>query len=171
MTNSKSALALVAAVLLALSGCGTSLERRNDELALRYLDPANLIADNYAAADALIRQASTRLTMEHPILVATIVKIDDLNASSTFGRVTSENLASRFTQSGFRVVEMKLGASIYMKRNEGELVLTREIQSIAKMHDAQAIIVGSYGVGSDSVMVNAKLVSPNEKNTVIASTD
>lgn len=159
------------AVVALLAGCSTAIEKRRDEIALNYLAESNLIATNYSAADKLIAQAQNRLVADRPILVATLVKIDALDTSSTLGRVTSENIASRFTNAGYKVIEMKFGNSVYMKQNEGELVLTREITNIAKTHNVQGVVVGSYGVGTDSVFMNIKIVRPGEDKAVISSHD
>jgi len=169
MKNTYLIAGLLSAALLA--GCSTPMEKRQQEISLKYISEGNLIGDNYRAADTLITQVRSRLSTDKPILVATVVRIDDLYASSTFGRVTSENISSRLTQAGYKVVEMKFGNSVYMKRNEGELVLTREINSIAKNYDAQAVLVGSYGIGTDSVFINIKLVQPGSNNLVVGSHD
>lgn len=132
---------------------------------------SDLIAANYAAADALIVQSRERLVPDQPILIATLVKIDALDKSSTLGRVSSENIGTRFTKAGYDVVEMKFGNSVYMKRDEGEMVLTREITNIARDHNAQAVVLGSYGIGADGVYVNVKVVRPGKGNIIIASHD
>jgi len=119
----------------------------------------------------LVAQSKTQLSLDKPILIATIVKTDALDSSSTLGRVTSENIASRFTNAGYKVIEMKFGNSVYMKQSEGELVLTREISSIARNHDAQGVVVGSYGVGSELVYMNIKIVKPGPANIVMAAHD
>lgn len=136
-------------------------------------DPAlysQLVAENYHAADALITQARPKLVPDQPILIATIVNIDDLEKSSTLGRVTSEHIATRFFQAGVKVVEMKLSKSVYMKRNEGELVLTREITDIVRNHNVQAVVLGTYGKSKAYAYVNVKLVIPGS-NIIIASHD
>lgn len=154
-----------------LTGCGSAIERRRDEIALKYLESGNLLSTNYVAADILVAQSKSKLNFDKPILIATIVKTDALDVSSTLGRVTSENIASRFTNAGYKVIEMKFGNSVYMKQNEGELVLTREISSIAKNHDAQGVVVGSYGIGAEMVYMNIKLVQPGPENLVISAHD
>jgi TolB-like protein len=68
------------------------------------------------------------------------------------------------------MVEMKFRENVYMKRNEGELLLTREITAIAKQHNAQAVIVGTYAIASDVVFINLKVVQPNS-NLVLAAHD
>jgi len=162
---------LILVSIYTLAACGSAIERRRDEIALKYLESGNLLSNNYAAADVLVSQARAKLNLEKPILIATIVKTDALDVSSTLGRITSENIASRFTNAGYKVIEMKFGNSVYMKQNEGELVLTREISSIAKSHDAQGVVVGSYGIGSETVYMNIKLVQPGPENVVISAHD
>lgn len=102
-----------------------------------------------------------------PFIVATLVNIDQLEQSSTFGRLISEQVASRMTQLGFGVVELKVRNGVYMKRNEGEFLLTREIKEVASAHKAQAVIVGTYAESSTMVYVNLKLVNP--ANSMILS--
>lgn len=131
---------------------------------------AGIIAAGYHASDALIAIARPELDPERPIIVATVVDIDQLERSSTLGRYISESVSARFTQNRYRMVEMKFQNAVYMKRDEGELMLTREIRDIANAHRAQAVIVGTYSRASSTVLVNLKVVRP-ESNIVIAATD
>ncbi|MBN9697792.1 MAG: hypothetical protein J0L85_18540 [Zoogloea sp.] len=105
-----------------------------------------------------------------PFVVATLVNIDQLEQSSTLGRLISEQVASRMTQLGFSVLELKVRNGVYMKRNEGELLLTREIKEVASTHNAQAVIVGTYAESATLVHVNLKVVNPST-NVVIAAHD
>lgn len=158
-----------------LSGCTVkALEQSNKQNAKLETRPDSgnqLISANYSAAIALINQSSKRLVADQPILIATLVNIDELDKSSTLGRVSSENIATQFTNAGYNIVEMKFSTSVYMKRNEGEMVLTREMTSIAHSHNAQAVVLGSYGISSDSIYVNVKLVRPGNENIILASYD
>lgn len=110
------------------------------------------------------------MTSGQPLLTATVVNIDILEKSSTLGRLISEQVAGRFTQAGYRMVEMKFGNAVYMKRDQGELMLTREISNLAKTHDAQAVVVGTYGESNDFVFVNLKVIQPTT-NVVLAVHD
>lgn len=105
-----------------------------------------------------------------PFIVATLVNIDQLEQSSTLGRLISEQVASRMTQMGFSVLELKVRNGVYMKRNEGELLLTREIKEVASTHNAQAVIVGTYAESATLVHVNLKVVNP-ATSMVIAAHD
>lgn len=95
-----------------------------------------------------------------PFIVTTLVNIDQLEQSSTLGRLISEQVTSRMAQMGFGVVELKVRNGVYMKRNEGEFLLTREIKEVASAHKAQAVIVGTYAESSALIYVSLKLVNP-----------
>lgn len=129
-----------------------------------------LLPANYKAADALLAQVRASLGKAQPLIIATVVNIDNLDQSSTLGRLISEQVAARFTQSGYRMVEMKFRNSVYVKRNQGELMLTREIGDLALSHDAQAVIVGTYGQSDEYVFINLKVIQP-ASNIVLAVQD
>jgi TolB-like protein len=125
---------------------------------------------NYGAADALIQQLSGRLVADKPLIMATIVNIDSLDQSSTLGRLISEQISTRMSQGGLKMLEMKLRNSVYLKRGQGEMMLTREIGEVAQNHNAQAVVVGSYAETSDAVFINVKVVQP-QNNFVLAGHD
>ncbi len=117
------------------------------ELIKRYPGSSNASATNTNASNA-------------PFVVSTLVNIDQLEQSSTLGRLISEQVASRMTQMGYSVLELKIRSGVYMKRNEGELLLTREIKEVASTHNAQAVVVGTYAESATLVHVNLKIVNP-----------
>ena len=79
-------------------------------------------------------------------------------------------LAAGFVQGGYRVVEVKLRSQLYMKRNEGELILTREVRDIARQHNARAIVAGTYAESADRVFVNMKVIEL-DGNVVLGAVD
>ena len=68
------------------------------------------------------------------------------------------------------MIEMKLRSGIYVRRTEGELILTREIAELARQQRAQAILLGTYALGENAVFVNLKVVHP-VTNVVLAASD
>lgn len=131
----------------------------------------DFIAVNHAAADGLLNRMGTKLPKGSAVLVATLVNIDALESSSTLGRAVSEQIGTRFSANGYQVIELKLReGGVYLKRNEGELMLTREISLLAKSYNASAVIVGTYAEAGSSVYINLKVVDP-ASNVVIAATD
>lgn len=153
----------------ALVGCSDSPTRRVEPT---WEQAANnpLVPANYKAADVLLGQVKSILAKGQPLIAATVVSIDALDQSSTLGRLISEQVAGRFTQAGYLMVEMKFRNSVYVKQSQGELMLTREIKDLAKSHDAQAVIVGTYGQSDDFVFVNLKVIQP-ATNVVLAVHD
>ncbi|MDR0673967.1 MAG: hypothetical protein LBF93_10035 [Zoogloeaceae bacterium] len=129
-----------------------------------------LIAASYRAVDTLIAQAGESLSPQHPLIIATLVNINALEESSPLGRLVSEQLGARLAQRGYKVAELKIRQKLYMKRHEGELMLTREIRDIAQQHDAQALVIGTYAEGADRVFINLKLTQI-ESNIALAAVD
>lgn len=128
-------------------------------------------AANYTAVAELMKRYPVAVPPSNaPFIVATLVNIDQLEQSSTLGRLISEQVASRMTQLGHGVLELKVRNGIYMKRNEGELLLTREIKEVATTHNAQAVVVGTYAESSSLVYVNLKIVNP-VSSVVLAAYD
>ncbi len=168
------ATAVLGGVLLtSLSGCSGFWWKKSTTPAVYTYEKASedpFISANQTAARALINQAQNRLYPDQSLIVATLVDINVLEKSSTLGRIASEQISAVFSQTGYRMVEMKFRENVYIKRNEGELLLTREINEIAKLHKAQAVIVGSYGVGANAVFINLKLVQPGT-NVILAAYD
>lgn len=130
----------------------------------------DFVAANYRAADALHAQLQGKLAGGQPLIMATLVNIDALEHSSMLGRVVSEQIATRLAQGGLPVLEMKLRNSVYLKRNQGELMLTRELGEVAGTHNAQAVVVGSYAETRDTIFINVKVIQPTT-NLVLAGHD
>ena len=156
----QSGLALL--MLFVVSGCA-----HNAAPSYGKVSSSPFIRANYQAADALLQQLPSS---GNTMIIATLVNIDALERSSTMGRLVSEQVSARFTQAGNRMVEMKFRNSVYMSQGQGELMLTREIHELAGAHNAQAVIVGSYGESKDYVFINLKVIQPNT-NLVLAVHD
>jgi TolB-like protein len=130
----------------------------------------SFINSNYNAADILINNAAKKMPKGSSVIMATVVNIDSIETSSTLGRVISEQVTTRFVDASMEMIELKFRDSIYVKQNEGELALTREISKIAKERNANAVIVGTYAVSDSDVYVNLRVVDP-VTNVSIAATD
>ncbi len=160
---------LLSIMLIALLGAGCSLNQNTDAT---WQDAAQdpLIQTNYHAADALAIQAGAQLSTSQPLIMATLVSIDKLDRSSTLGRLISEHISTRFTQLHYVMTEVKLRNQLYLKQEQGELMLTRELKDIASTHNAQAVIVGTYAVSQQFVFVNLKIIQPIN-NKILSSFD
>jgi len=148
-------------LFLLLSGCSGNIQDRN------------LVSASYKAADELLDNSrEIHLYPNKPILVASFVDIDNVQRSSTLGRIIAEQIGSRLVQQGYKIVEVKLRTSSIFVRgvrneDEGEFLLSRELQDISLQHDAHAVVVGTYAKGREQAYVTAKLV--RTKDSIILS--
>jgi TolB-like protein len=158
---------LLSAALLSLTlgACSTKITGIQDD---------NLVTTSYKAVDQLLNPIkndplrSYDFLPDKPIIVASFVNIDNVQESSRLGRILAEQFGSRLAQKGYQVIELKLRTnSVFIQEKSGEFMLSRELQDISMEHDAQAVIVGTYAEGSDTVYVTTKAV--RAQNGVILS--
>jgi len=143
---------------------------------------SHLILASYDAVDKIIAAIeSSRLNFslnkDRPLLVTSLVDIDDVRYSSTFGRMIGEQVQSRFSQSGYKVVEVKMRNNIFVPNpdnpeqfSQGEFVLSRELRHLSFEQDAQAVIVGTYAAAKNLVYVTLRVVDARN-DIIVYSTD
>lgn len=144
--------------------------RANQEVPSQY-DVAGsypLLAVTQTAADRLNEQIKKALNPPGPLVMATLVNINNLEMSSAFGRTIAEQVSAGLTRNGFQIVEVKFRNGVYIKRNQGELALSHELKDLARTSSAQGVVAGTYSVGKDLVFVTLKVIHQNE-NIVLAS--
>ena len=99
------------------------------------------------------------LSGEQMIVVpTTFVNIDDLYQTSTFGRVATEQLAAELKTRGFEIVETRRSRDLIIKRRGGELGLSRESEEIFEAYQANALLMGTYTITAQQVLLNVRLV-------------
>jgi hypothetical protein len=134
-------------------------------------DPAAALT--YRATDLLVGQAVQSLDLDSPVIVATVVDVNNFERSSALGRMVAEHVAGRLTQRGYFVREVNLSESLGFRKEEGELLLTREVQRAAARYSAQAVVVGTYAVGDPSYRaqhahLSLRLVRPTDGRAISA---
>lgn len=148
----------VAALGAILAGCAT------------YPGNPNIIKENYAATDALIKNLKFPVSRGETIVVASFVSVDDLTESSAFGRILAEQTATRLSALGYHVIELKLRRNIFIKEQGGEFLLSRDVRSLADSYNAQAVVVGTYAVADTVVYVTNRMVRPAD-NRILGAHD
>ena len=101
-----------------------------------------------------------------PVLVATVVNVNNLTRSAPLGRTLSEQYASHMAALGFNVKELKLRGDVFVKEGAGELLLSREIKDIARNHNAAMVLVGTYSAAANFTYVSLKLVRTEDSRIV-----
>ncbi len=95
---------------------------------------------------------------DYPCVVTTLAQIDRLDKSSRFGRVMAEAIGAEIFRQGGSVREVRTADSIMLEPNEGEFSLSREASEIGSSVDADAVVVGTYGVGRHSVAITLRMI-------------
>jgi hypothetical protein len=141
---------------------GRSSGLRNEESMLRA---------NYAAADELSRQLKRQDGWERgALVVATPADVSNLGTSSPLGRITGDQLSSRLTQLGFRVVEVRQMNALEYSSSEGVFNLSQDAAKVASDHAAWAVVTTTYAQGRTGVMVTLRSVAVASGET-LASVD
>ena len=166
MTMKKSLVLAVAAVA-ALAGCATESSGTNQ----------GRVTPTYqeAAQDAMVlssREAVSKLTEglapsgDGPVLVATLVNVNDMTRSAPLGRTLSEQYASAMASQGYNVKEIKLRGTVFVREGTGELLLSREVRDIARSQNASLVLVGTFSPASTVTYVSTKLVRTEDSRIV-----
>ena len=119
---------------------------------------SGLVFTTYGAADRLVQASQVPLDPAKPVLVTSLVALDDFNQSSSLGRLIGEQVASRLVMSGYNVVEVALRKNLLLKQGAGQVMLSRDVKNISRLNSAQAVAVGTYAVGEEDVFVNLRLI-------------
>jgi TolB-like protein len=126
-----------------------------------YPKAIDMVATNYAAADKLIINAKQEINDKQRILVTTIADLNNLNDSAPLGRLIGEQLASRITERGYQVVEVRLQDSVSLVPYTGEFILSRGVRELRELGRAQTvsrIVTGTYTVAEETIFVTLKIL-------------
>lgn len=116
------------------------------------------VSVNQGAINRLVAGVDLATLAGAPVLVATVVNVNDLRRAAPLGRTLSEQYASFMVASGFNVKELKLRGDVFVREDTGEMMLSREVKDIARLHSAALVLVGTYSVAAQVTYVSLKLV-------------
>lgn len=131
----------------------------------------DLISLGNKITDELIASAMPPLMPRHPeeaVLTSTFVDIDNLEKSSTFGRLLQNHVGARMVQRGYTVKEINLRNTMKIGIQDGEKILSRDLSQIDPEQPVQAILLGTYSLNSRILYITAKLVNPVNRNIISA---
>ncbi len=117
-----------------------------------------------------IRELASQLleTYSNEVLSGTIAvptsftNLDNFEQTSALGRYFSEAMMYEFNLRAYPVLEYRLDDVVTIS-NQGELVLTRNLPPLKYGTNERndVLLVGTYYVDENAVLVNARLVKPN----------
>ncbi len=159
----KKAIIFLAVLLIAsLNGCAS--------LYYREVKDADLVEVSYDAVDTLKDDLKLRIPPGSLLIVSTLLHVDDLKKTSSFGRIMSDQIASAFHNSGYRIIGMELPIDLFVMEEGGTLHLSDETRNMIKQYGAAAIVGGVYAPGKRSVYVSLRMIDTVSAN-IISSTD
>ncbi|WP_252107305.1 MULTISPECIES: FlgO family outer membrane protein [unclassified Halomonas] len=157
--------ALLVACVLLMAGCA-GMNQRGPTPALPEPDLSELAHE----AAARMVASNPDMTRYSPMIAATFVSIDNLTQSSTFGRISSEIMASALAQQGMQVREVKMRDSMFVEENVGELILSRQVQRLGAQSNARSILMGTYAQAQNYIYVSTRVVRAGDA-MVLATAD
>ena len=162
MVYNKIVMIILAVIIASLSGCATN----------RYQEPkdVDLVQVSYDAAKTLQEKLRKPLPQNGLIVVSTIVNVDNLNETSSFGRIVSDQIASAFNNSGYRIMAMEMPTELFVEEEDGLLRLSDKTEQVLGTHNAAALVIGVFAPGRRTAYVSL-LVVDIETKTIISSTD
>ena len=160
----KAGVILLALLTTLIAGCA----KTGNTLKTSYEDAAAnpFVAANREAIAKLVAGFDLKSALDQPVLIATVVNVNDLRRTAPLGRTLSEQYASHMVSAGFNVKELKLRGDVFVKEETGELLLSREIKDIAQSHHANHVLVGTYSVAATVTFVNLKFVRTEDSRIV-----
>jgi FlgO protein len=131
---------------------------------------ADLIEVSSDVADELREKATRSIPKNSLILVSTLLNVNDLQETSAFGRIISDQIASAFHNSGYRIIGMEMPIDLFVMKEGGVWHLSDEIKALLKPYNAAVIVGGVYAPGKRNTYVSLRIIDLFTKN-IISSTD
>ncbi|MFA7383199.1 MAG: FlgO family outer membrane protein [Desulfurivibrionaceae bacterium] len=100
------------------------------------------------------------------LILTTVVDLDNLYATTRFGRTLTEALSTSLFRHGFGVVEIRKSAELFIRDNQGELMLTRDAKLLAKQQQVAAILTGTYSLTPTTVILNLRLLDAGSQQVL-----
>ncbi|MBF0109641.1 MAG: hypothetical protein HQL76_10735 [Magnetococcales bacterium] len=112
----------------------------------------------YMAADSMINAVHEKMHKRAAILPASFVDEQNMDQTTPLGRLLSRQMSARFTQAGYRILEVKLRDNLLLQKGKGQFLLSDEVAKIRDTHEAHVVLAGSYSVAKNRVFANAQLI-------------
>ncbi len=140
-----------------LTGCGAPKPKPKTALDAEYVDVQEFKLKMRELADQMLATMDNRSLTGLVALPTSFVNVNNKAQTSAFGNLLGESLIYEFNQRAFPVREYRLSGDIDIKLAQGDFALLRK--GIVNTNEKwAALIVGTYYVDKEAVIVNARLV-------------
>ncbi len=104
-----------------------------------------------------IEKNKDRKFISEPVVITTFANLDDLNETSSLGRLIAESLMHEFQIRKWKVLDIRLSKNIQVNQ-KGEFILNRDVEKLYKRYRIAAVITGTYSITEECVFINARLI-------------
>jgi TolB-like protein len=126
-----------------------------------------------------IKEASERLSynlLNHTkdikvkyIAVTTFVNLNNFTEASDFGRLLPEVMLTQLYLHGYNVSDFRTYKGLKIRKKDGEFILTRDTKEMKELLVNDYLLVGTYILDRNLVILNARLVDTIEGKLVSAA--
>lgn len=163
-------------LILLFTGC---LKQKQDPLNNRYsisstsFFDSNEFDDLDKAIDEIANQLLINITANnhknYKIAMTAFVKLDDFSKTNSFGRMLSESLINELHSRRFKVLDFRTREVITVNE-DGEFVMTRDVNEIRDEIPAAYTLVGTYSVLDDKrIVINTRIIDIFSSNVISTS--
>lgn len=155
-------LLLLLALTGAQAGCASKTQPQQTPLPTAKLtampNDGGMLSANTRAADQLASILAGRMETAYGILTTSLVNMDDLAEAPHFGRMLMQQISSRLSQHGFKMIEARLADTMIINK-QGEFMLSREAGArLAKEYSAYAVLVGLYSRVGNHLYISTRVL-------------
>lgn len=133
------------------------------------LSPGSILQQQVHKLGAGLMANSSEPMADFGLVITSFVNLNKLYATSSFGRLLAEMMLTEMQKAGLDLVDVRMSSALQIRQGQGEYGLSRDMNQLAYVHDAQAVIVGTYNVAGNEVMVNARLLHSGDGKVLAAS--
>ncbi len=102
------------------------------------------------------------------VTVATFVNLDQIYETSALGRYLAEQMLHELQRRGVDVVDVRMMPAMQISKGHGEYALSRDMSELSYVHQADAVVAGTYSVAAGQIFVQARLLE-NGTGLLLAS--
>ena len=107
-------------------------------------------------ADQLDRNTA-QAARARPTVITSFADLNDLNQSSTLGRLVGEHLMHELQVRAWDVIDVRLTRDLIINQ-AGEFSLSRDIAHLREAFPLANVVTGTYAVTRDGVLLNVRII-------------
>lgn len=121
---------------------------------------------DYLARQLVVNRSHGGTVKGERIILTSMVNLENLYETSAFGRTMTESLSTILFKYGFRVAEVRKTPSVFIRNQEGEMVLSRDAALLAENQAVHGVISGTYSLTPTTVIINVRLLDATSQEVL-----